>query len=316
MDTPASPTPAPRPKIAVLLATHNGRRWLPDQLRTILDQQGVDVRVIALDDESTDGTREWLLQQAAADARVTVMAPMGPSGSAVANFFRLIQHADIDSGEYVAFADQDDLWMPGKLAAHAAIIESSSVDGVSSNVTSFTAAGKRTLLRKNDPQRQFDYLLQSPGPGSTFLITPRLLELAREVLANSYDLAIAVDFHDSFLYVIARARGWRWHIDAMPSVDYRQHDDNVIGANVGVASALSRLDLIRSHWHRSQAAAMARVALTVAPEATNRQLLRLVQLFETRSLRSRWQLVRAASQFRRRPRDRWVIGALIALGIW
>ena len=46
------------PRIAVLLATYNGRTWLADQVDSILNQTDVDVHIIALDDGSTDGTVE------------------------------------------------------------------------------------------------------------------------------------------------------------------------------------------------------------------------------------------------------------------
>ena len=309
-------SPAVNSRVVVLLATRNGQRWLADQLETIMSQQGIDLRVVALDDESTDGTREWLVGQAAKDPRLEVMPSMGRSGSAVANFFRLILNVDVDDSDYIAFADQDDLWLPGKLARHVEILRATGAAGLSSNVTSFTPDGTRTLIRKSDPQRRFDYLLQSPGPGSTFLLTPRLFQLVRDVLKAHYELASQVDFHDSFIYVIARSRGWTWHIDPEPTVGYRQHDANVIGANVGMISAMARLTLIRSGWHRQQAIAMARVAVTVAPKPARRELEQVLGLLETNRLQARLRLVALASQFRRRPRDRVIIGFLIITGIW
>jgi rhamnosyltransferase len=312
---PPAETPA-LPRIAVLMATYNGRRWLDEQLDSILSQEGVELRVIALDDESTDGTRERLLERAAGDARLVVLDSIGASGSSAANFSRLIVHAPFEPDEFVSFADQDDVWMPGKLARHAAIIAQRAADGVSSNVTAFTPAGKRTLVRKAFPQREFDYLTESPGPGSTFLITPRLAALARETIAAHPELTARVDYHDSLVYAIARARGWGWHIDDVSSVDYRQHDDNVMGANSGAQAARERLALIREHWHRGQAASMAEVGLTVADERLRPGIERMRALFADTGIRSRLALARRASQMRRRPRDRFIIGTLITLGIW
>lgn len=303
------------PKVAVLLATRNGRRWLPAQLETILDQEGVDVRVIALDDMSTDGTAEWIDDVAARDSRLIRLPSTGASGGSAANFYRLIERADITAEEYVAFADQDDLWRPGKLARHASIL-TSDFDGVSSNVTSFTSEGKRTLIVKDEPQRRLDFLLQSPGPGSTFLMSPRLFALARDVVGSSSEAVKRIDYHDSLVYVIARARGWRWHIDPEPTVDYRQHEHNVMGANIGIRSALSRLRLIRTHWHRQQAIDMTRIALTVASSDQRQELQRVLDLFTSVNIRSRFALARLAGQFRRKPRDRWIIAFLIGSGIW
>ena len=301
-------------RITVLLATYNGRRWLPEQLASILDQQDVAVRVIALDDGSSDGTVEWLAERASDDSRITVLPSEAPSGSASTNFYRLIARADIANADLIAFADQDDIWMPGKLARHAGLI-ASGADGVSSSITSFDIDGHRRLVKKSYPQRGFDFLTESPGPGSTFLMKPELFGLVKSVLARD-DLARTAEFHDSLVYAIARSHSLKWRIDPESTVDYRQHDSNVMGSNIGWASALARLALVRSHSHREQAILHARVGLGVASAEVRPGLERMLTLMTSGRLRDRFTLAMSASSMRRRPRDRWIIGLLIATGIW
>ena len=303
------------PRVTVLLATFNGARWLPEQLASILDQQGVDVRVIVSDDGSTDGTRDFLDQQAAQDDRLTLLDNPTPSGGSAANFYRLVTEADIPADGYVAFADQDDIWMQGKLERHARILEHRGVDGVSSSVTSFSASGRRSLVRKDFPQQAFDYLLESPGPGSTFLLSARLARFTADTLS---DVAVAreVEFHDSLIYAIARAHGWGWHIDGEPTVDYRQHDSNVMGSNTGFSAALERFRLIRSHWLRNHAVLLTRVALHVSPESTRPELERILALVTGRGIRNSLALARMVGHMRRRPRDQRIIAVLVAIGVW
>jgi len=298
------------------MATHNGRRWLPEQLESILNQEGVDVRIIAADDESDDGTAEYLAEVAATDTRVSILATTGRSGGAAANFYRLLGQADYRPDEFVAFADQDDIWMPGKLARHARLLVEGGLDGVSSEVTSFTPDGKRTRVRKSFPQRRFDYLLESPGPGSTFLLSYRLAELARQVLTDSSGAAARVEFHDSLLYVFGRASGWKWHIDCESTVDYRQHETNVMGANVSVRSAFARFTLIRQGWLRNHARLLAEVAIAAAPAETRPELEAMQALFVRTDWGARWALARRAGQLRRRVRDQWIIAVLVLAGIW
>lgn len=307
--------PSDQPAIAVLLATHNGQRWLDEQLDTILAQEGVDLRLIVLDDGSTDGTPDILRARAAADPRVVLMPPMGRSGSSAANFYRLIQHAPVLEHELVGFADQDDRWLPGKLARHAALL-ADGFDGVSSSVTSFWPDGRRRLVKKSYPQRRYDYLFESPGPGLTFLMTPSTFGMVRSVLASGNADAHAVDFHDSLTYALARSAGLAWHIDDWPAVEYRQHDENVMGANSGFKSATSRFALIRRRWHRQQALHLARAGLTVADDEHREDLTTMVGLLERGGPRTRLALARMGDQLRRRPRDRRIIAALILLGIW
>jgi rhamnosyltransferase len=317
-------TPSKLPRVTVLMATFNGSRWLDEQIDSILNQVGVAVTIIARDDLSTDGTAELLARRAEADPRVRVLKSTAASGSAAANFLRILVEADLDDAgngngngaDFIAFADQDDIWLPGKLARHAARLAAGDLDGLSSDVIAFSDGGERSLVRKSYPQRDFDYLLESPGPGSTFLLTPRLAELVRGLVADSTSNAATVDFHDWLIYVVCRARGWNWHIDDVPSVEYRQHDSNAMGANVGARSAQSRLNLIRQHWHRCQAAMLAEIALSVVPAENQAPLERMQRLIARPGLRNRFALARSAAQLRRRPRDRAIIGMLIALGVW
>jgi len=311
-----SPPPGTTPAVVVLLATYNGERFLGEQLASILDQRGVAVRVIALDDASTDTTPTLLAQAAAADPRITVLPAKGPSGSAAANFARLLLEAPFEDDALVAFADQDDVWMPDKLARHVDLLRAGGFDGVSSSVIAFDEHDRRTLVRKDFPQRKFDYLLESPGPGSTFLFTGRLANLAREHLSRADAPARAVDYHDWLLYALCRARGWRWQIDSVPSVLYRQHDGNVMGSNVGLAAARERLGLIRRHWHRRQSLILVRLSVELASDAARPELTKIADALATRTLRNRRTLLSYASDFRRRPRDRRAIAMLIALGIW
>jgi len=306
---------APLPLITVLLATHNGARFLDEQLDTILGQRDVEVRIHVLDDASTDGTPELLAARASSDSRITVLATQGRSGGAAPNFYRLIRSLDLATAGLVAFADQDDIWLPNKLSRHAAMI-AAGADGVSSNVTAFSADGPRSLIKKDYPQREFDYLLEGPGPGCTFLMSNRLVALAQELLADPESDASRADFHDWLLYVLCRAQGWNWVIDSFASVDYRQHSSNVMGANVGLSSARRRLTLISSRWHRNESTLFARVALSVATPELRPGLETMLALFEHTGPSSRVRLARKATELRRRPRDRAIIGSLVTLGVW
>jgi rhamnosyltransferase len=312
----ANPTSGDVPRVTVLLATHNGLRWLPEQLASILAQDGVQLTVTVSDDMSSDGSHEWLLEQAASDPRITVLPRVGPSGGAAPNFYRLLRQLDVENAGFVAFSDQDDIWQPGKLASQAALLRDGSIDGVSSNVTAFSADGSRHLIRKSYPQRKLDYLFESPGPGCTFLFSQRLAATAQTVLRADPNLTTRAEFHDWLLYVLCRAQGWRWLIDDSSTVDYRQHDNNAFGANIGFAPIVARLQLIREDWHRRQAIVMTEAAVAVATPQLRPELVRLLALLSTRGLRARLTLAGQAGQMRRRVRDREIIRGLIAMGIW
>jgi len=303
------------PRVIVLLATYDGLRWLGEQVDSILSQRGVTLEVVVSDDMSSDGTWEWLQDRAATEPRLTLL-PRQRAGGAAANFFRLLREVDLSGDPLVALADQDDVWLPGKLASQVAQLARDGADGVSSNVTAFDAAGTRALLRKDFPQRRFDYLFEGPGPGCTFVLSSRLVAQLQALLRTRAGVASGIDFHDWLIYGVCRARGWRWSIAGEPTVDYRQHETNAFGANLTVRSAVHRLGLVRRKWHRREAVAMAEVALQVAPADRRAELARLIGLLSDDGVRARLQLVGMAPQLRRRPRDRAAIGMLMLLGIW
>ncbi len=328
-DNPAAPVPKPLPRVLVLLATFNGLPFLPEQLTGILAQRAVDVRILVSDDGSTDGTVDYLDRQVAADPRVRLLGapavpvPANSAAGAAGNFYRLLRAMDpteLAATDLVALADQDDIWAPDKLANQARQITEGGHDGVSASVTAFDDAGKRWLVKKDYPQRQFDYLLESPGPGCTFVVTPRLVTLVREALLDPGSAASSMQFHDWLIYGMCRARGWSWLIDGEISVEYRQHANNSFGANRGLSSKLSRLGLIGQRWHRGEAIKMARVAEQVSTGAADSVsasvITEMLHLLDGRGLRTRWKLVARAGGLRRRPRDRVLVGGLIGIGMW
>ena len=316
MSASTQPTPAAPTRVSVLLATFNGERWLTEQLDSIFAQVDVELSVIALDDASTDSTAALLAERALIEPRLTVLPTLSSSGSAAANFYRLLETASLENADYIAFADQDDVWMPDKLARHASIAARDGLDGVSSDVTAFSADGRRTLVRKSFPQREFDFLFESPGPGCSFLISPRLANQVRDLLVDPGSRAHEADFHDWLIYAVCRGAGWLWHIDTVSSLDYRQHENNTIGANSGFGAALSRLTLIRERWHREQATLLSEIAMSVAPPEARPGLAKIHSDLAGSGIARRFSLLRHAGALRRRPRDRAIIGTLIALGIW
>lgn len=306
------------PRIVVLLATHNGIAYLEEQLRSILGQTGVEVQVIISDDGSTDGTLDLLHELARESEQITVLEP-GRFGSAAANFYRLIGDTEASSFDAVALCDQDDLWEPWKLQRHFALLTGelgSGAAAVSSNVTAFDAEGRAWLIKKDQPQRRADYLFESGGPGSTFLLSPETYAFVRAQLLDENAPARQVSAHDWCIYALVRASGRSWCIDALPSVRYRQHQQNVLGANQGMRQHLSRLRQIanRNYRHSVQQVITAceSVAAADAREVISWTHERTARLHPV----NRMRLARRAGEFRRRQRDQLVLAATILLGLW
>ncbi|MGM1030798.1 MAG: glycosyltransferase [Actinomycetota bacterium] len=299
-----------RPLVVVLLATHDGAAFLREQVDSILAQRGVDVRIVVSDDASTD-TTPALLDELAADPRI-VLLPGGSYGSAHANFLRLIREAPIEGAAAIAFSDQDDIWNDERLAKQLRQLETA--DAVSANVVA-VFDDRRVLLDKAQPQRALDFVLESAGPGCTFVLSPAAFERVRHVVRTDPEAA-AAPMHDWLVYAIVRAAGMRWHIDAAPVIDYRQHDANVTGANLGWRQARTRLLRMRSGGFRREAAVVARIASRVAEGEERARLAALAALLERDDAKARIALLRGVGSLRRRASERAALAAMLVLGVW
>lgn len=247
------------PKVAVLLAAYNGMRWIEDQVASILEQSGVEVTIYISVDTSTDGTEAWCARLATNLSNVILLPSVGRFGGASRNFFRLIRDVDVGNFEFFAFADQDDIWYADKLQRAVSLLEQQRSDAYSSNVTAFWLDGKTRLLDKAQPQVAWDYLFEAAGPGCTYVLTRRLLESIKLSVLTNWDALQGVSLHDWFFYAYARSHGYRWFIDSMPSMDYRQHDSNQVGANTGLRSLVARYKTINNGWWFGQVQLIARV---------------------------------------------------------
>lgn len=297
--TETPPAPAREtPRVTVLMATFNGRRWIDAQVDSILGQRGVEVALVVSDDGSSDGTREHLLARAAADPRIRVLEPRGGPPGVTANFLHLFT-SHVPDGSAIAFSDQDDLWREDKLLLELGAI-ASGADAVSSNVETFDASGARRLIRKDQPQRRWDHIFEAAGPGSTYLFSPGAHIRMVEALSRLDHSRIGV--HDWYLYAIARAIGLKWAILPDASVAYRQHESNVIGAHAGAAARRFRLERLRSGFYLEQFLLTARAVREVNtyPAPLTAELERIIAELEDGSASSRLAFARRWPQIRRR----------------
>jgi rhamnosyltransferase len=246
-----------QPSFAVCLAAYNGMRWLPEQLDSILAQSSVDVTVFVSVDQSTDGTEQWIDQRALSDERVIVLPHGQRFGGAAPNFFRLVRELDFSGFDYVSFADQDDCWFASKLAQADEVLRRTGADAYSSNVIAYWPSGRRMLIDKAQPQRKWDFLFESAGPGCTYVMKTRFIQALQTGLHERWGEMQRVWLHDWFIYAFARANGYRWIIDARPSMLYRQHAANQVGVNSGWQAFKYRASKVMSGWWLEQVLWMA-----------------------------------------------------------
>jgi len=107
------------PRVSVLFTCYNHIRFLPEAWQSALDQTFTDWEIVAIDDGSTDGTRDWLSDPARVSDRTQVILNeqnLGTYGS----LNRALASA---KGEFIAILNDDDVWAPRKLEAQLELFE-------------------------------------------------------------------------------------------------------------------------------------------------------------------------------------------------
>ena len=217
-------------KVAVLLCTMQGQRFLAEQLNSIATQGHPAWEIWASDDGSDDHTHSILeyYQSHWGEDRISIHE--GPSEGSTANFLSLTCRADIDA-EFFAYADQDDVWESDKLERAVAWLETvpPHVPALYGSRTLLVDArnqhiGYSRLFYKNPGFR--NALVQSVAGGNTMVFN----RAARDLLRVAGDNVGAVT-HDWWAYMLVTGCGGMVHYDPYPTVRYRQHDANQFGAN-------------------------------------------------------------------------------------
>jgi teichuronic acid biosynthesis glycosyltransferase TuaG len=104
--------------VSVVVPTRNRLDRLRRATASVLSQTEVDIELIVVDDASSDGTSLYLADLQSKDDRVRLLRNPTPTGGAAA------RNRGIESsrGQWIAFLDDDDEWLPWKIAAQLAVI--------------------------------------------------------------------------------------------------------------------------------------------------------------------------------------------------
>lgn len=228
-----------RDRFAILLATYNGARWLDAQLHSLAAQDRARIDVTVSDDGSTDGTGALLAEWARRWRKGRFEVVSGP-GRGFAENFRFLLGRDVGDATYVAFCDQDDLWLPGKLGIAAAALREfgerpalfcsrTELMDESGSMTGHSPAFPR-------PPGFANALVQSIAGGNTMVLNRAAFRLVSEAAGRA-----AFVSHDWFCYLMVSGAGGEVVFSHEPLVRYRQHASNLVGANIGWRARLERL---------------------------------------------------------------------------
>jgi len=217
---------ATAPSVNVLLSTYNGKLFLPELLESLLGQNYPHVAVTIRDDGSTDST--FRVISAWARGRSNVIVTSGPTLGPTRSFFSLLANADL-KGDYFAFCDQDDVWLPEKVRRAVTLLgkEGINLPLMYCSGVEYVDSQLRHLGFSRVPGHLgfANALVENVAPGCTIVLNRE----ARAILTERVPSRALM--HDAWCYLVVSAFG-RVVYDPIRSVRYRQHDTNVLGAAV------------------------------------------------------------------------------------
>jgi hypothetical protein len=217
-------------RVAILLSTYNGERFLAEQLDSLAGQTHRDWVLFWRDDGSTDGTPGLLREFAAGPGQGrSVQVDGGTRIGPTPSFLRVLGGAVAHDFDAFAFADQDDVWLPDKLARGARTLGMAPVE------TPALYCARQVFVDEALARIGISCRLKR-APGFPAALTQNVAT-GCTLMLNRAAAALVMrsrpppgSYHDWWSYLLVAAAGGRVLADEKPSVLYRQHDVNLVGA--------------------------------------------------------------------------------------
>ena len=231
------------PKVAILLCTKQGERFLPAQLESFTTQKHKNWVVWASDDASDDHTKKILLDFQKENGSDRIFVIDGPDKGFCKNFLSLACNPDV-SADFYAYSDQDDIWEVDKLQRAIDFLK-----GIPRRVPALYCSRTRLVDAKNSQiglsplfkkEPYFaNALMQNIGGGNTMVFNQAAIELLRKL-----DTSKEVVSHDWLTYMVVSGCGGKVFYDTYPALRYRQHDENLVGMNTTWPARFIRISLM------------------------------------------------------------------------
>jgi glycosyltransferase involved in cell wall biosynthesis len=219
-------------QVDVVLASFNGDKYIGDQILSILNQSYKNIHIIVTDDGSSDSTVEIIKELASKHPNIE-MVNCCRQGGVVQNFEKGLSYS---KGDYIFLADQDDIWLPGKVENALSFIKEKEKllsketpimvfqDLIVVDVNLKTLSESFYSYNKLDPLNNLDirYLYwRSTVYGCTAIFNKALKNRSIPFPKN-------IPMHDHWLALNAAIEGGIF-FNPRKDILYRQHTNNVVG---------------------------------------------------------------------------------------
>lgn len=322
--------------IQILMSTYNGEEYLTEQLdsllsQTIMEKEGWEMKILIRDDGSKDRTCDILQDYAKKDSRIRYVACANEG--VIHSFFELIDLSEKDA-DYLAFCDQDDVWMPEKLeravtklterakAVSSPAVGSPTVDSLAADkpllycsrplLTDSSLNPIDTVWLGGKLRPSFgNALVENICVGCTCVINRALADFLR-LGRPSY-----TTMHDRWFYLVASCFGEVYY-DTKAQIYYRQHGGNAVGMKKNhIQEFVQRMQSYRkkrgSNMRQAQAFLDFCKEYDLAIPKSQKKLVKDMANMK-KYPKARWRLLKNKAVYRQRRGDDLVFKLLILLG--
>lgn len=221
-------------KVCVLMSTYNGEKYIEDQINSILAQKNVEVYLLIRDDGSNDQTKEIIQRYAQISERVDVI--LGENYGAARSFIELLSIVSKEY-KYYAFADQDDYWLEDKLFVAIERIKKDEGIPCLYHSRQILVDKNRNYLKISGHYIERGYTAfpcDNNVTGCTVVFNNCLMGRLKKYKPQK------VIMHDGWVKDVALLTGGKIFFDETPHIEYRQHDNNCVGAKRDLFSSAKR----------------------------------------------------------------------------
>ena len=229
----------PEESISVCMATYNGQEFLIQQINSILSQLKPKDELIIVDDFSTDNTISLI--ENIRDSRIKILKNDNNQRE-VKSFCKAIRNAKND---IIFLSDQDDIWIPGRVAEMTKILIDSGASVISSNFTWINASGNHISIEVDGVlESKSNYYLNNiidifTGKTNYYGCA---MAFRREFLSLISPIPAFVESHDLWIALASNLTKRNIHTE-LNTLLKRQHNNNA-------TSPVSTRKLYQKIWSR------------------------------------------------------------------
>ncbi len=225
-------------KIAIVMSTYNGEKYLEQQLDSLLKQKDVDIYV--RDDGSNDNT--VLIIKRYMENNNNIFLFQGENVGFRRSFIKTL--LDIPQYNYYAFSDQDDYWDANKIGSGIKYIEKN-IDNEDVPIVYYSNLKicdsdlnviKKTTLEKRNRTLESNIMRRSIA-GCTMIINQKTYKY---LLNRNITDEMLLRGHDSFIISLCYAIGGKIIFDSNAYINYRRHSNNSSGSTTSIFNRIKK----------------------------------------------------------------------------